>query len=189
MVSAAEQLAANLNFSALAKAEELKKRIWFTLGALLVYRIGTYIAERLGRAHDHPEGFLEVGAEQADLPVSAHFRLADFITHDAQSDVWPKYFDTYQCGKSDCHDASSGHGFFRLASLAGVVAPQPTAPVTTWPMAWQQNLQAVQHNISCSDPLQSAVLAVPEGRGQPHPPGVVVTDAPSADALFQMWLK
>jgi preprotein translocase subunit SecY len=43
MASAAEQLAANLNFSAFAKAEELKKRIWFTLGALLVYRLGTYI--------------------------------------------------------------------------------------------------------------------------------------------------
>jgi len=43
MVSAAEQLAANLNFSALAKAQELKKRIWFTVGALLVYRLGTYI--------------------------------------------------------------------------------------------------------------------------------------------------
>ena len=43
MVSAAEQLAANLNFSAIGKAEELKKRIWFTLGALLVYRLGTYI--------------------------------------------------------------------------------------------------------------------------------------------------
>ena len=43
MVSAAEQLAANLNFSALAKAEELKNRIWFTVGALLVYRLGTYI--------------------------------------------------------------------------------------------------------------------------------------------------
>src|SRR5882724_9545351 len=43
MVSAAEQLAANLNFSALGKADELKKRIWFTLGALLVYRLGTYI--------------------------------------------------------------------------------------------------------------------------------------------------
>src|SRR6476660_5139607 len=43
MVSAAEQLAANLNFSALAEAVELKKRIWFTLGALLVYRLGTYI--------------------------------------------------------------------------------------------------------------------------------------------------
>ncbi|NIJ40102.1 preprotein translocase subunit SecY [Parvibaculum indicum] len=43
MASAAEQLAANLNFSAFAKAEELKKRIWFTLGALIVYRLGTYI--------------------------------------------------------------------------------------------------------------------------------------------------
>jgi preprotein translocase subunit SecY len=43
MVSAAEQLAANLNFGALAKAEDLKKRIWFTLGALIIYRLGTYI--------------------------------------------------------------------------------------------------------------------------------------------------
>jgi preprotein translocase subunit SecY len=43
MASAAEQLAANLNFSALAKATELKQRIYFTLGALLVYRLGTYI--------------------------------------------------------------------------------------------------------------------------------------------------
>ena len=43
MASAAEQLAANLNFGAFAKAEELKKRIWFTLGALVVYRLGTFI--------------------------------------------------------------------------------------------------------------------------------------------------
>jgi preprotein translocase subunit SecY len=43
MASAAEQLAANLSFSALAKSEELKQRIWFTLGALIVYRLGTYI--------------------------------------------------------------------------------------------------------------------------------------------------
>jgi len=43
MVSAAEQLAQNLNFSAFAKAEDLKKRLLFTLGALLVYRLGTYI--------------------------------------------------------------------------------------------------------------------------------------------------
>jgi preprotein translocase subunit SecY len=43
MASAAEQLVANLNFSAFSKAEELKKRIWFTLGALIVYRLGTYI--------------------------------------------------------------------------------------------------------------------------------------------------
>ena len=43
MASAAEQLAANMNFGAFQKATELHKRIWFTLGALLVYRIGTYI--------------------------------------------------------------------------------------------------------------------------------------------------
>jgi preprotein translocase subunit SecY len=43
MASAAEQLAANINFGALAKAEDLKKRIWFTLAALIVYRLGTYI--------------------------------------------------------------------------------------------------------------------------------------------------
>ena len=43
MASAAEQLAANINFAAIGKSEELKKRIWFTLGALIVYRAGTYI--------------------------------------------------------------------------------------------------------------------------------------------------
>lgn len=43
MASAAEQLAANLNFSAIGKAEELKKRIWFTLGVLIIYRLGTFI--------------------------------------------------------------------------------------------------------------------------------------------------
>ena len=43
MASAAEQLAANMNLGVFSKATELKKRIWFTLGALLVYRVGTYI--------------------------------------------------------------------------------------------------------------------------------------------------
>ncbi len=43
MASAAEQAMSSLNFGVLAKATELKKRIWFTLGALIVYRLGTYI--------------------------------------------------------------------------------------------------------------------------------------------------
>jgi preprotein translocase subunit SecY len=43
MASAAEQLASSLNFGTFAKATELKKRIWFTLIALIVYRIGSYI--------------------------------------------------------------------------------------------------------------------------------------------------
>ena len=37
MASAAEQLAANLNMGVFSKATELKQRIWFTLGALIVY--------------------------------------------------------------------------------------------------------------------------------------------------------
>jgi len=43
MASAAEQLAANINFGTFSKAKELQKRILFTLGALIVYRLGTYI--------------------------------------------------------------------------------------------------------------------------------------------------
>jgi preprotein translocase subunit SecY len=43
MASAAEQLAANINFKAFSKASDLKKRIWFTLGVLVVYRLATYI--------------------------------------------------------------------------------------------------------------------------------------------------
>ncbi|WP_296170439.1 preprotein translocase subunit SecY, partial [uncultured Brevundimonas sp.] len=43
MASAAEQLAANMNMGTFAKATELHKRLLFTLLALLVYRIGTYV--------------------------------------------------------------------------------------------------------------------------------------------------
>src|SRR5690606_34980325 len=43
MASAAERLASNVNLGAFSKATELKKRIWFTLAALVVYRLGTYI--------------------------------------------------------------------------------------------------------------------------------------------------
>ena len=43
MASKAEQIASSLNFGAFSKATELKKRLRFTLGALIVYRLGTYI--------------------------------------------------------------------------------------------------------------------------------------------------
>jgi preprotein translocase subunit SecY len=43
MASAAEQMAASMSLGAFGKATELKKRIWFTLGALIVFRLGTYI--------------------------------------------------------------------------------------------------------------------------------------------------
>jgi preprotein translocase subunit SecY len=43
MASAAEQMAANLSWGAFGKATELRQRILFTLGLLIVYRLGTYI--------------------------------------------------------------------------------------------------------------------------------------------------
>ena len=43
MASAAEQMAANLSWSALGKATDLRQRIFYTLGLLIVYRLGTYI--------------------------------------------------------------------------------------------------------------------------------------------------
>ena len=43
MASVAEQLASNISLSALKSATELRKRIWFTIIALIVYRFGTYL--------------------------------------------------------------------------------------------------------------------------------------------------
>ncbi len=104
------------------------------------------------------------------------------------TDVWPKYFNNYSCGKSGCHDASTGHGYFRLESVAGVPTPNPTDPVTIWPEPWSFNLDNAQANVSCDNPTTSVVLIVPSGQSEPHPGGIVVTDIPGADALFTMWL-
>jgi uncharacterized protein YcbK (DUF882 family) len=62
-------------------------------GILNGYRIGTYIAERLGKKSrkERPDGFIQVTEDMLDLPVSRHFRIRDFITHDGQEEVWPKY--------------------------------------------------------------------------------------------------
>ena len=55
MASAAEQLAANLNFGAFAKATELKKRIWFTLA-----RSGVPAWDLHSASRDQPAGFAEL---------------------------------------------------------------------------------------------------------------------------------
>ena len=60
-------------------------------GVLNGYRIGTYLAERFGDHSEEPQGFLEVHPADVRLNVSKHFHLGDFITHDGQADVWPKY--------------------------------------------------------------------------------------------------
>lgn len=61
-------------------------------GRLNGYRIGTYLAARFGRgSQGNPAGFVEVRPENLHLQVTKHLKLADFVTHDDQGDVWPKY--------------------------------------------------------------------------------------------------
>ena len=43
MASSTDRMAGGAGFGALAKADELKKRLWFTVGALIIYRLGTYL--------------------------------------------------------------------------------------------------------------------------------------------------
>ncbi len=43
MASAAEQLASNISLSSFSKATELKTRLWFTLGALILFRLLSFV--------------------------------------------------------------------------------------------------------------------------------------------------
>jgi hypothetical protein len=55
------------------------------------YRIGTYVAEKLGTGRaERPVGFVQIDRDVADLNITAHLRLSDFITHDGQTQ-WPRY--------------------------------------------------------------------------------------------------
>jgi hypothetical protein len=57
------------------------------------YRVGWWPAERRrarSSAYVNPDGFIRVTPDNVDTPVSEHFRLRDFLTHD-QEEVWPKY--------------------------------------------------------------------------------------------------
>jgi hypothetical protein len=62
-------------------------------GRIGTYRIGFFPGEQRALRNDayaNPEGFVEITASNQDTPVSEHFRLRDFLTHD-QANVWPKY--------------------------------------------------------------------------------------------------
>ncbi len=53
------------------------------------YRIGIFPGERTRHA-ERPEGFVRVTREELDVPITRHFRLADFVTRDGQT-TWPRY--------------------------------------------------------------------------------------------------
>jgi uncharacterized protein YcbK (DUF882 family) len=67
-------------------------------GRIGVYYVGTWPSEhgKVGPAkappgeYDNPSGFIEVTPQNADVHVSEHFTLRNFLTHD-QPNVWPKY--------------------------------------------------------------------------------------------------
>jgi len=63
-------------------------------GRIGLYYLGNWPFERGGRpktpAYLNPTGFIQVTPENADTPVSEHFKLRDFLTKD-QPNVWPKY--------------------------------------------------------------------------------------------------
>ena len=105
MASAAEQLAANFNFGNLGKAHELRQRIFFTLGALVVARLGTYIpmpgidpaahgaadaaaGRRPARRVQHPGG--RRGQPHGDLRAGHHALHLRFDHHSADDHRVPR---------------------------------------------------------------------------------------------------
>jgi uncharacterized protein YcbK (DUF882 family) len=67
-------------------------------GKVGLYYVGNWPSEKRrialskapASAYANPAGFIEVTQDNADTPVSEHFKLRDFLTHD-QPNVWPKY--------------------------------------------------------------------------------------------------
>ena len=130
MASAAEQLAANLNLGVLSKATELKKRIWFTLGALIVYRIGSYVpvpgvdagvmAELLNQMHmivkEVQEPFEpESGAYAPGAHAHAHEKAHDHghaagHAHDHGHDHAHEHGEGHGHGHGHDHGHGHGHG-------------------------------------------------------------------------------
>ncbi|HET7623541.1 MAG TPA: hypothetical protein VFK39_16670 [Gemmatimonadaceae bacterium] len=94
------------------------------------YRMGFWPAElrRIrSAAYRNPPGFVEVTPANADMRLSEHFRLRDFLTHD-QADVWPKYLvlreelvDKLELVLDDL--ARSGHPTNRVVVLSGFRTP------------------------------------------------------------------
>jgi hypothetical protein len=101
--------------------------------------------------------------------------------------LWPQYIDANQCATSACHAFADGHGYFRLRAPG--TAPLATAPIDQWPDAWRDNYLASIQLFDCAAPLQSRLLTVPEGKADPHPPGVSVPPSaqPLAESLIQGW--
>jgi hypothetical protein len=98
------------------------------------YHVGYWPAERRRartEMYENPDGFIEVTPENQDTPVSEHFRLKDFLTHD-QEGVWPKYLvlretivDKLELIIDDLK--AHGHRVDRLVVMSGFRTPEYNA--------------------------------------------------------------
>jgi hypothetical protein len=93
------------------------------------YRLGDWPAEKwlMAKNYFNPDGFVEVTPLNAALPLSPHFTLGDFVTHDQQSQ-WPKYvvleeklIDKLELVLQELE--KSGHRADRVVVLSGFRAP------------------------------------------------------------------
>lgn len=100
-------------------------------GKIGLYYLGSWPFEGGGAprtpAYANPSGFIEVTPENADTPVSAHFKLRDFLTKD-QPNVWPKYLllnpkllDKLELTIQELE--ASGHPVGRMHVLSGFRTP------------------------------------------------------------------
>lgn len=98
------------------------------------YRVGWWPGERRrlrAPTYANPDGFIRVTPDNEDTPVSEHFRLRDFLTHD-QEDVWPKYLvlreelvDKLELIIDDL--AAHGHEDVHLVVMSGFRTPEYNA--------------------------------------------------------------
>jgi hypothetical protein len=98
------------------------------------YRVGWWPAERRrprSATYANPDGFIRVTPDNEDTPVSEHFRLRDFLTHD-QEDIWPKYLvlreelvDKLELIIDDL--AEHGHPDARVVIMSGFRTPEYNA--------------------------------------------------------------
>jgi uncharacterized protein YcbK (DUF882 family) len=101
-------------------------------GHIGTYYLGSWPFEKGGTpktpAYANPTGFIEVTQANADTPISAHFRLRDFLTKD-QPNVWPKYLllnpkllDKLELTIQELE--ASGHPVKRFRIMSGFRTPE-----------------------------------------------------------------
>jgi hypothetical protein len=94
------------------------------------YRLGRWPSERwmMAKNYWNPDGFIQVTPAEISLPLSPHFTLGDFVTHD-QKEIWPKFvvlqevlIDKLELVLADLaeHGVPAGH----VRVLSGFRSPQ-----------------------------------------------------------------